>query len=116
VGGGPQSEDVRNYEPLSGQTGKELQSAFDEAGIKRERLFLAYAYACPAVEPRRIKEERAAVLACKPLLMHFLGKLPVTAPVLACGKWAQLALTGREKGLFSQRGFVDMKWKLTPTE
>ena len=101
---------MKQSEPLSGQVGKEMQEAFDAAGIDRSKLFIANAYACPATEPRRERDERAAVLACRPLLFHFLKQLPLGTQTLACGKWAKLALTGNEDGLFSKRGFIDQKW------
>lgn len=112
LGGGPTRDDVRDGEPLSGLAGREMDEVFVEAGIRRDRLFIANAWACLAHEPRKEKEEREAVKCCRPLLWSYVGKLPVTVPVMLAGKWAMLALTGREKKLMAKRGFIDAKWTI----
>lgn len=112
LGAGPTRDEVKAGEPLSGHMAKELLATLEEAGIQKDRLLVANAYACMPKEPRQDKEERLAVACCRPLLRHFTAGLPATTPTLLAGKWAQLAMTGKEKGLFSSRGFVDMKWDL----
>lgn len=92
--------------------GREMIAALEEAGIQRDRILVANAYACIPKEPRREPEERLAVACCRPLLIQTIRALPAETPVLAAGKWAKLALTGVEEGLFSGRGFVDMDWTL----
>ena len=113
LGSGPTRDEVKEQEQLSGLMGREMMAALEEAGIQKDRLLVANAYACMPKEPRRDVEERAAVACCRPLLRHFTDALPVTTPTLLAGKWALLAMTGREKGLFNSRGFVDMKWDLS---
>lgn len=89
-----------------------MDEAMLEAGILRDRLFIAYAWACQPHEPRKELEERKAVECCRPLLQQAVGKLPATTPTLLAGKWAMLAMTGREKGLVKNRGFVNQKWNI----
>ena len=113
LGSGPTRDEWKAQEPLAGLMGREMVAALEEAGIQKDRLLVANAYACMPKEPRRDVEERAAVAACRPLLRSFTDKLPPTTPTLLAGKWAQLALTGAEKHLFKRRGFVDMKWDLS---
>lgn len=93
--------------------GKEMAATLEEAGIERSKLLIATAYACMAEEPKRLKDERAATNACRPLLLQQLAQTPPATPTLLAGKWALLAMTGKEKGLFTTRGFVDKKWRLT---
>lgn len=112
LGSGPTRDEVKEQEPLSGHMAKEMLATLEEAGIQRDRLLVANAYACMPKEPRQDKEERLAVECCRPLLAHFLSALPAETPTLLAGKWAMLALTSREKGLFAGRGFVDMEWTL----
>lgn len=112
LGSGPTRDEWKAQEQLTGLMGKEMTAALEEAGIQKDRLLVANAYACTPKEPRREAEERLAVACCRPLLLHFTGALPVDTPTLLAGKWAQLAMTGKEKGLFAGRGFVDMKWSL----
>lgn len=112
LGSGPTRDDVKEGEPLSGHAGREMEQVFEEAGIKRERLRIVTAWACQPHEPRKEAEERKATLCCKPHVWNSIKDLPVSTPVLICGKWAQLSLSGSEDGLFSKRGFVDMKWTL----
>ena len=112
MGSGPTRDEWKAQEQLSGLMGREMVAALEEAGIQKDRLLVANAYACMPKEPRRDVEERAAVAACRPLLRSFTDKLDPATPTLLAGKWAQLALTGSEKGLFKKRGFVDMKWAL----
>lgn len=92
---------------------KEFLAVLEEAGLRRETLLVANAYACMPNEPKRDVEERKAVNCCRPLLEKYTKALPPETPTLLLGKWALLATTGREKGLFSSRGFVDQKWSLT---
>jgi hypothetical protein len=44
--------------------------------------------------------------------MQTVGKLDSATPTLLAGKWAMLAMTGREKGLVKNRGFVNQKWRI----
>jgi uracil-DNA glycosylase family 4 len=112
LGSGPTRDEVKAQEPLAGYAGKEMVATLEEAGIQKDLILVANAYACTPKEPRQDKEERLAVACCRPLLRHFVAALPATTPTLLAGKWARLAMTGKEKGLFSNRGFVDMKWDL----
>jgi hypothetical protein len=91
---------------------QEMLATLEEAGIPKDKLLVANAYACMPKEPRRDVEERLAVACCRPLLKSYTDKLDPQTPTLLAGKWARLAMTGKEKGLFANRGFVDMKWDL----
>ena len=113
LGGGPTRDEVKQQEHLAGMMGKEMAATLEEAGIERSKLLIATAYACQAEEPKRLKDERAATNACRPLLLQQLAQTPPATPTLLAGKWALLAMTGKEKGLFTTRGFVDKKWRLT---
>lgn len=97
---------------MRGPTGRDMDEALMEGGLVRDRLFIAYAWACQPHEPRKELEERKAVACCRPLLKQAIGKLPPQTPTLLCGKWAMLAMTGREKGLVKNRGFVNKKWQV----
>lgn len=113
LGSGPSRDEVKAGDPLESLTGREMRAVLQEAGINSEKLLVANAYACSPIEPRRDTEERRAVQACRPLLKHYTDKLPPETPTLLAGKWAMLALTGKEKGLFATRGFVDADWSLS---
>lgn len=91
---------------------QEMLRTLEEAGIPKDQLLVMNAYACMPKEPRRDVEERAAVACCRPLIRSYTDSLPTETPTLLAGKWARLAMTGKEKGLFANRGFVDMKWNL----
>lgn len=112
LGSGPTSEDIQRQEPLTGNMGKELRETFDEAGIHRERIMVIHAYACTPTKLRKDKDERAAVHACRPLLLNAIKNLPPSTPTLLAGKWATLAVLGKEKGLMNSRGFTDREWTL----
>lgn len=112
LGSGPTPEDIQRQDPLTGNMGKELLATFDEAGIKRETIQIVHAYACTPTKLRKDKDERAAVTACRPLLLSALKHLDPATPTMLAGKWATLALLGKEKGLFDSRGFTDRKWSL----
>lgn len=113
LGSGPTRDEVKAQEQLSGLMGREMVAALEEAGIQKDRLLVANAYACMPKEPRRDVEERQAVACCRPLLRYFTDALDAKTPTLLAGKWALLAMTGKEKGLFNSRGFVDMRWDLS---
>lgn len=93
-------------------TGRELNDVLEGAGIKRDDLKLINAWACLAPEPRKEVDERKAVECCRPLVQSALSTVPKDTPVMACGKWAMLSLTGREKGLTTRRGFLNEKWQI----
>lgn len=112
LGGGPNRDEVKQQEHLAGMLGKEMAGALMEAGLQKERLLITHAYACQPIEPKKDKFERAATNACRPLILKLIESIPPETPTLLAGKWALLSVTGREKGLFTSRGFVDMKWSL----
>lgn len=112
LGSGPTKDEVKAGEQLSGLMGREVAEVFAEAGLDKDKLLVANAYACVPIEPRRDTEERAAVRCCRPLLRYYVDRLPPETPTLLAGKWAMLAMTGREKGLFATRGFTDREWTL----
>jgi uracil-DNA glycosylase len=112
LGSGPTRDEVKAGEQLSGMMGREMSEALLEAGIQKERLLVVNAFACTPNEPQRDTENRAATLACRPLVRYYTNKLPPETPTLLCGKWAMLSLTGTEKGMFATRGFRDDKWTL----
>lgn len=97
---------------MSGPVGRDMNEALLEAGVLRDRLFIAYAWACQPHEPRKEVEERKAVECCRPLLAAALARIPADTPTLVAGKWAMLAMTGREQGLVKNRGFVNSKWRI----
>lgn len=112
VGNGPSREDVKNGEPLTGNTGAGFEEALAEAGLSREDIKIIPAWACQGFEPRKDKDERKATLSCRPLVQATLAQLDPRTPVFLAGKWAQLSVDGRERGLFTRRGFRDDKWKI----
>lgn len=112
LGSGPTRDEVKAGEQLSGMMGREMSEVLLEAGIQKEKLLVANAFACMANEPQRDTENRRATEACRPLLRYYTDKLPPGTPTMLAGKWAMLAMTGREKGLFSTRGFRDDAWTL----
>lgn len=114
LGDGPTRESVKAGEVLhaGSATGDELNTLMQEAGINREDLLIVPAWACQPQELTKEVEERAAVEACRPLVDWQLKDVPKDTPTLLMGKWATRSVDGREKGLFSNRGFRDDKWKL----
>lgn len=112
LGGGPTREEVKAGRALVGPTGSEMEDILRQAGVERDRLAVVHAWACVPHEPRKETEERKAVECCRPLTSQAVTGLPVTLPTLACGKWAQLLLTGREKGLTQRRGFRYDTWRI----
>lgn len=113
LGSGPTRDEVKAGEQLSGLMGREMTDALLEAGLEKDKLLVVNAFACTPNEPQRDTENRAATLACRPLVRYYADKLPPETPTLLCGKWAMLSMTGRDKGLFATRGFRDDKWDLT---
>ncbi len=114
LGDGPSKEGVKVGEVLhpGSQTGEEFTALLAEAGIVRDDLLIVPAWACVKPELTKDVDERAAVEACRPLVDFQLKDVPKDTPVLLMGKWATRSVDGREKGLFSTRGFRDDKWRL----
>lgn len=112
LGSGPTRDEVKAGEQLSGLMGREMTDALLEAGLEKDKLLVVNAFACTPNEPQRDSENRAATLACRPLVRYYADKLPPETPTLLCGKWAMLSMLGREKGLFATRGFRDDNWNL----
>lgn len=114
VGGGPTRDDVKQGEVINptSPTGRELEQVLAEAGLARDRLLVVPTWACQGHEPKKDVEERAATVACRPLVMAALRARPSLTPVLLCGKWAKLSVTGKEEGLFANRGFRDDEWRV----
>ncbi len=113
LGSGPTRDEVKQGEQLSGLMGREMTETLEMAGIDKSKLLIANAFACVPNEPQRDTENRAATIACRPLLRYYTNRLPAETPTMLAGKWAMLAMTGCEKGLFATRGFRDDKWDLT---
>lgn len=112
LGSGPTRDEVKHGEALSGLMGKELNEVLIEAGIAKETLLVVNSFACMPNEPQRDRDNRAATVACRPLVRYYTDKLPPETPTLLCGKWAMLSMVGREKGIFATRGFRDDGWRL----
>ncbi|UOF79699.1 ttudgA-like protein [Caudoviricetes sp.] len=117
VGGGPTRDDVKQGEVINptSPTGRELEQVLAEAGLARDRLLVVASWACQGHEPKKEVEERAATIACRPLVAKTLTARNSLTPVLLCGKWAKLSVAGKEEGLFANRGFRDDNWRI-PSE
>lgn len=113
VGDVPSREDVRNNEPLSGPTGKQLDDLLFDAGLQRERLLLINAVACLPTEPRTAKAIRKAVNCCRPFVRSVLRALPKDIPVALMGAAAVQSVTGQTKGAAAARGFIDYEFDMT---
>lgn len=104
----PSQRDSEDNEILGGPTGERFDEALEAAGLRRDQLLFVHVVMCKPKEPRRPKETKAALTACKPQLDKVLavhGKLPTlvlgATAMAAVGKHG--ALTGRK----SIRGFLD---------
>lgn len=112
VGEGPGREEAEGGRPFIGATGQALDVELFHAGLRRKELAIVNATCCQPVLPKKEVDMRNAVLACRPAFLSQLANLPEDLPVLAMGKWAFFALTGKDKGVMKARGFIRWPFKI----
>lgn len=116
LGQDPGQQEERQLRPFVGPTGKRLAGVWALAerslGVEypRARVWVTNASLCRP-KTNSAKEARLAVECCKPRLMRELRRAGPDAWVLAMGKWAFYALTGRKTGIGRYLGF-DMHVRL----
>lgn len=99
----PSSDDAEKGEHMSGLTGGQLRQELQDAGVLGKVAVLSAAACAP--NSRDDMDVGKAAHACRPVLEHYLAKLP-GLPALAMGKWASHALTGKTRAVQAARGFV----------
>lgn len=106
VGEAPSREDVEKQEPFSDRAGEELREMLEKVGAERQYTAFIHAVACMRKQPEKDPEMRKAIACCAPLF-HLQMKVlqPLVNGTLAVGKWAAVALTGKEKAIGAVRGF-----------
>lgn len=106
VGESPGLDEQKESQPFVGPTGQELDRELTKVGLPRERLRIVNAIAClPPLSAKSEGNMRRAVDCCKPLFLAQVIGCP-DVPILAMGKWAFYALTGKDRGVMSNRGFI----------
>lgn len=106
VGETPGREESELGRPFAGGTGKELDDALHSVGLDRWRMGVVNATCCVPPSNKTEPMMRKAVAHCRGALLHQLQAVPEGTPVLALGKWAYVALTGKDKGVMNARGFL----------
>lgn len=114
VGEIPSKEDVANGRPFSGHEAAKLDAELRAAGLERAQCVTIYGAACRMENMHGEAPIRRAVLACQSLFWAQLAHLPPDTPVLAMGRWAHFALTGKHKKVLASRGFVRQEYRLVP--
>lgn len=115
VGEIPDEADVEAGRPFTGQTGAQLDKELAAAGLDRGRLVIVFAAACNPPKVRKSEPMiRQAVAACQPLFWSYMVRLAPDVPVLAMGRWAHYALTGKSNKVMSARGFIRQEYRLVP--
>jgi hypothetical protein len=80
--------------------------------LPRARLLVINATCCQPPINKTDAMMRRAVQCCRPALLHQLAAIDPATPTLAMGKWAAYALTEKDKGMMSGRGFVRRDFRL----
>lgn len=111
LGQDPGPTEVRKGRPFIGPTGTRLTRIWESAceaigypAIQRQEIWITNACLCIPLTPSA-KEARDAATCCRPRLSAELARLHPDAGILAMGKWALFALTGKEKGMGGFQGF-----------
>lgn len=95
--------------------GREVLESMRLAGLDPRRVLMVNAVACEPKYPFRPRELKAATVACRPLLHHYLDRAHPDTPTLVMGKVAQMALAKlgkKESSITASRGFIDDTWRI----
>lgn len=107
VGEGPGESEVREGRPFVGATGIELDRQLAKAGIPRHKTVLLNATACRPPVGKTDQMLGRAAKCCKPLFEKQYNEAHSSSrPVLALGKWAAWAVTGKAQATETARGFL----------
>lgn len=115
LGQDPGKKETRERRPFVGPTGAKIakvwsQECLDsglEKPIEREDIYIMNSALCQPIE-KSDKEAQGAAICCRPFVTWFLVLVSRVKPkigILAMGKWAWFALTGRETGMGKYQGF-----------
>lgn len=94
VGEAPGSEEVYAKRPFVGESGRQLDAAFERLGIPKELVFITNACQCRPFKKTTATEWRQAITACRPRLEKELQYSGVKA-VLAAGATAFRAVSDK---------------------
>ncbi len=107
VGDAPSSDDSDIGSPLQGMTGQQFDDELLAVRLRRSQLFIINAVAChPVFGGKQEQMMGQAVKCCRPAFLAQIAHLPPDIHTLAMGKWADLAVSGKKRGVAKSRGFV----------
>ena len=115
LGQDPGVTEVQMGQPFVGATGKRLANIWAQAEksigkeIPRREIFVTNTCCCLPVT-KSPKEAKLAADCCRPRLLAELSQLHPDAWILAMGKWAYYALSGKLKGQGKFQGF-HLPWR-----
>lgn len=112
IGEGPGAEEEEMRKPFCGPTGRQLDEELYAVGLPRRDLLVLNAMACRPTPGATEGMKQRATRCCRPALLAQLAHVPETLPVLAMGKWAALAVTGKSKGIMDTRGFIHEDFRI----
>lgn len=98
--------------PFNGSLGRLFDKELELAGLSRAKVAIIYAAACNPDIKMTESTVRKAVQACQPLFWARVALLAPDVPVLAMGRWAHFALTGKSSGVLKSRGFIRQEYRL----
>lgn len=99
----PCKEEVEKRQWFADRAGEEFTAVAETTGIDLREMAIVPAVHCSRKQPEADPEMRQAMKCCRPLFEQEAKGIVV--PVLALGKWAAMAVTGKEKAIGSIRGF-----------
>ena len=108
IGEAPSREEVSAGRIFVGPTGNFLNGELQQVRLTRSELALVNATACQPPFDSTEGQMRKAVVCCQPLFWSQIRQATVTQEthVLAMGRWAHFALTKKDRGAMSNRGFI----------
>lgn len=115
LGQDPGQTEVQMGQPFVGATGKRLANIWAAAEksigkeVPRKEIFVTNTCCCLPVT-KSPKEAKLAADCCRPRLLAELRQLHPDAWILAMGRWADYALSGRIKGGAKYQGF-HLPWR-----
>lgn len=110
LGQDPGKTEVKRGQPFVGPTGQRLMLLWEAAcetlrvALPRSQIWVTNTCLCLPVT-KSTREAKLAADCCAPRLQRELKMLHPEAGVLAMGRWAFYALTGRTKGVGKFQGF-----------
>lgn len=111
VGEGPGESEVEANRPFVGTTGRQLDKELQRANIPRHQTNVLNATACRPPVGKTDQMLGRATKCCSALFKHLFVKAKAqrineAIPILAMGKWAAAAVTGKAQATETSRGFI----------